>query len=174
MPDETTGIIKTVNFLHAPGNQDYPGRVVAPLQKGDGLGALHGMDLTGAWSGDFPAAYDSYNLFVKDAAADGPYGHSPLLADPGHGAGDIGAAKGGITDVLGIPNPLSGLEAIGHFFALLGQGATWVRIGEILGGAILFAFAVGLFRNDVYLSVNTGRGLVNTVKKVAEAGAVSG
>jgi hypothetical protein len=173
-PDEATGIRNTVNFLNTPGAQDYPGRIVKPLQTGDGLKALHGIDATGAWSGDFPGAYDSYNLFVKDSSATGPYGNSPLLADPGHGAGDIGAASGSITDVLGVPNPLSGLEAIGHFFSILGEGSTWVRVGEVMGGVIILAFAFGILRNDIYAPVKAGSGLIDKAKTIAEIGAVVG
>ncbi len=172
-PDEATGIRETVNFLNTNGAQDYPGRIVHPLQVGDGARALHGFDLTGAWAGDFPGAYSLYKNFTDGTYSDVEkvIGSSPLLADPGHGQGDIGATSGAITDVLGVPNPLSGLEAIGHFFAVLGEGSTWVRIGEILGGTILLAFAFGIARNDIYAPIRGGTSLV---KRATEVGALVG
>lgn len=179
-PDEATGIRETINFLHTNGAQDYPGRIVKPLQVGNGRAAMQGFDATGAWTGS-KKAFDIFNQIAKGGFPQtggdqgignlNYYGARPLLADPGHGQGDIGSAKGGITDVLGIPNPLSGLEAIGHFFAVLGQGSTWVRIGEILGGIILFAFAVGVLRNDIYAPAREGAGLV---KRAMEVGAIVG
>lgn len=35
--------------------------------------------------------------------------------------------------------PLSGLAAIGAFFNKLGQGSTWIRVGEVMLGLILLA-----------------------------------
>lgn len=43
-----------------------------------------------------------------------------------------------------LPNPLSGLAAIGDFFGRLTEGNTWIRIGEALLGIVLIA--VGLAR----------------------------
>jgi hypothetical protein len=47
-----------------------------------------------------------------------------------------GAAKSGIGGIG------SGLEAIGSFFELLLKGETWLRIGEVLAGAILIFLAL--------------------------------
>jgi len=36
-----------------------------------------------------------------------------------------------------VPNPLSGIDAVGHFFTTLGDRATWVRILKVTVGAIM-------------------------------------
>src|ERR1700735_3795899 len=36
-----------------------------------------------------------------------------------------------------IPDPLSGVDAIGDFFSRLTEANTWIRVGEFAGGALL-------------------------------------
>jgi hypothetical protein len=43
---------------------------------------------------------------------------------------------------IGIPNPLSGINAVGDFFQRLTQGSTWIRIAEVVIGFLLLT--VGL------------------------------
>lgn len=171
--DEATGIKETVNFLSAVGAQDYPGRILVPLRGGNGRLALSGFDATGAWSGDFPGAYDSYTLYLNDSKPDGPYGHSPLLADPGHGQGDIGAVEDitpgipTISDVLDSINGLLGaFKAVGEFFGELLKEQTWVRIGEILGGVLILGLAISLVNKDIYGKVGDS-GVASLAKKAA-------
>jgi hypothetical protein len=45
--------------------------------------------------------------------------------------------QAGIPTAPDLPNPLSGVNAIGDFFQRLTQPATWTRVGEVLLGGIL-------------------------------------
>lgn len=47
-----------------------------------------------------------------------------------------------VKDIPNIPNPLSGLAAIGDFFSRLTQANTWMRVLEIGVGVILVAVAL--------------------------------
>lgn len=81
-------------------------------------------------------------------------------AAPGH-IGILDLVKGGVATVLNsaignpqtgqtaqneasgnIPNPLSGIAAIGAFFNKLGQAALWLRIAEVALGLALVAVGV--------------------------------
>ena len=55
-----------------------------------------------------------------------------------------------------IPNPLSGLAAIGAFFNKLGEKNTWVRVGEFACGAILVAIGLNSMLKGKPLSIVTG------------------
>jgi hypothetical protein len=48
-------------------------------------------------------------------------------------------ASSGTLPKITIPNPLSGLEAIGNFFSILAEPNTWIRIAEIVIGVLLGA-----------------------------------
>ena len=41
-----------------------------------------------------------------------------------------------------LPNPLSGIAAVGDFFQRLTQANTWIRIGEVIIGVLLVAVGV--------------------------------
>ena len=44
----------------------------------------------------------------------------------------------GLSAVSDIPDPLSGVDAIGHFFNNLGNANTWIRVAKVtIGGALL-------------------------------------
>lgn len=45
--------------------------------------------------------------------------------------------QAGIPSAPDLPNPLSGINAVGDFFQRLTQPATWTRVGEVLLGGIL-------------------------------------
>lgn len=150
---EAEGIRETVNFLNTPGAQDYPGRIVKPLQAGNGRQALAGFDQTGSWTNS-KFALASYPNILANIKTFGDPVRYPLHADPGVGEGDIGSVSSALGDILPTPDidPLAGLAAIGHFFSLLAEGSTWVRIGEVLGGTILLALAFGIVNQDIYHS----------------------
>lgn len=46
-------------------------------------------------------------------------------------------AKAGVTTAPNLPNPLTGVAAIGDFFSKLGQRNTWLRIGKVVVGLVL-------------------------------------
>jgi hypothetical protein len=50
--------------------------------------------------------------------------------------------EAGIPTAPDLPNPLSGVNAIGDFFQRLTQPATWTRVGEVALGGILVYVAV--------------------------------
>jgi hypothetical protein len=60
---------------------------------------------------------------------------------------------------------LGGLDAIGHFFALLTDASTWARIGKVLIGGLLLIFAVYEFAKASGVPVPNA----STVAKVAAA-----
>jgi hypothetical protein len=43
---------------------------------------------------------------------------------------------------VSLPNPLTGVDAIGAFFNKLGDASTWIRVGKVVIGALLLV--VGL------------------------------
>lgn len=111
----------------------------------------------------------------------GPYGY-PLRAYKAScinksWEGDTGAIGGVkdatpfIPDAGQVLDPINQLidifKAIAHFFSILLQGATWVRIGEILGGSLLLVLAIRLANADIYGSKTTASSLVKSVAKVA-------
>lgn len=164
LPDEATGITATVNFLNTAGANDYPGRIVAPLRSGNGRQALSGIDASGAWAGDFPNAYSLYTEYLGALPATGArplpsqqdigaaQDATPLIPSPGAVVGAVTNPLDSIASVLG---------SVGHFFSLLTQGSTWVRIGEILGGIIILYFAYNILSKDISLPD------VATIAKVA-------
>lgn len=159
-PDEVSGITATVNFLNTPGSANYPGRIVAPLKTGNGHQAILGFDATGSWTNSKVAL----QFFNTISGGGGPtiaqIGNDPLLADPGHGLGDPGGVSGSVGAVFGVPSLDTGLAAIGHFFGILADGKTWIRVGEIIGGVLLIALAFGLVNKDIFSSI-PGKSLVN-------------
>ena len=61
-------------------------------------------------------------------------------------------------------NPVSGLAAIGDFFARLTQRNTWVRVGEVAVGVILLAIGVNaMFKGRPLAAVTGAAGTVGKV-----------
>jgi len=171
--DEVTGIAATVNFLSANGPQNYPGNIVHPLQTGNGQQAFAGFVHTGAWTGILNSRWsDIWYRDYDDAHLQAAVGSSPLLADPGHGEGDIGAVQDitpvpTISTVFDAVNSLIGtFTDVAHFFAILGKGETWVRIGEVVGALFLFAIAVKMVNDDIGVFA-AGSGTLKRVAAVA-------
>lgn len=65
------------------------------------------------------------------------------------GPGTIAAAGQAGASAAYNASPLDELAAVRDFFAVLGQPATWVRIGLVLGGAGLLVAGVLLIAGDV-------------------------
>ena len=63
-----------------------------------------------------------------------------------------------------IPNPLSGIAAVGDFFSKLGQANTWIRVGEALLGIILIG--IGLAR------ITGAQNLISKAVKAAPLAAI--
>lgn len=63
--------------------------------------------------------------------------HSASVLDPGALVAGAGSMVGGLPVV-------GSAQAIGTFFALLSNGSTWIRVAEVLGGAVflVLGFAV--------------------------------
>ena len=53
--------------------------------------------------------------------------------------------------------PLSGLAAIGDFFQRLSQGATWVRVGEVVLGLIFLAVGVARITHAVPIATKVAK-----------------
>lgn len=51
--------------------------------------------------------------------------------------------------VPSIPNPLSGIAAVGDFFQRLTQANTWIRIGEVILGIILLGVGIASMTNAI-------------------------
>lgn len=96
----------------------------------------------------FSVIYSDQNTFNLNAAA----------AIPGSVTGEgfsvsqgVNAVVGAAGDVVGaVTNPL---DALGHFFSILGSAATWKRIGLILGGLIIVFLGVGIINRDLFRKV---------------------
>jgi hypothetical protein len=102
----------------------------------------------------------------------GPYA-SEAAAKAAVASGAAQPQQTGSPNVIGtggnktsLPNPLTGLAAIGDFFGRLTQGNTWIRIGEGLLGLVLIA--VGIARITHAIPVAT-----SIAKTVGAAGVVA-
>ena len=51
--------------------------------------------------------------------------------------------------VPSLPNPLSGIEAVGNFFNKLGEASTWLRIGEFILGLLLLTVGIAKITDTV-------------------------
>jgi hypothetical protein len=84
------------------------------------------------------------------------------------------AAPGVTTAGIHIPNPLPGIGAAGSFLTSLGDPHTWVRIGEVIGGAILAIFALLVIWQVFKGNDNPVSGAVSSVKSAGmKAGLVA-
>lgn len=75
-----------------------------------------------------------YATKAQAEAAAGTPGHSAAPVTPGTAVTTAGSDNG-VTPSL--PNPLSGLAAIGAFFSSLGLASTWVRVAKVVIGGTL-------------------------------------
>ena len=86
----------------------------------------------------------------------GPYGTS-AQADAAQSAAESKLSKA--TQAGSIPNPLSGLAAIGAFFGALGEANTWIRVAKVAVGGLLLI--IGL----VHIT-GAGNAAANIARKV--------
>ena len=71
---------------------------------------------------------------------------------PPGGTPIVGSSGRGLTQTIANANPLTGLQAIGKFFAALGQASVWIRLAEGLLGLGLIAVGLAKITNtDVAL-----------------------
>jgi hypothetical protein len=66
-----------------------------------------------------------------------------------------------------LPNPLTGVNAIGDFFNRLTEGNTWIRVGEVLAGVLLLYLGL----NAAFRDTAGGRAVqsaTGTAKNVAK------
>lgn len=74
-------------------------------------------------------------------------GVSPVGAAVGAiGGGIVGTGEAALGAAGGV---LSGIDAIGHFFASLSERSTWVRITQVLGGSGLIVAGLALLGKDI-------------------------
>ena len=66
---------------------------------------------------------------------------------PPGGTPIVGSSGRGLTQTIANANPLTGLQAIGKFFAALGQASTWIRVAEGLLGLGLIAVGLAKITN---------------------------
>ena len=66
-----------------------------------------------------------------------------------------------------IPNPLTGINAVGDFFSRLTQPNTYIRVGEVLAGLLLLYVGVNALGRDTPVGNAVG-GATRTAKRVAE------
>ncbi len=86
------------------------------------------------------------------------------------GTGAIAPPAG--TPIVGdlhIPNPLTGINAIGDFFQRLTQKQTWERVGEVaLGGILIYAGLRAVTHGNPAVGSTARKSAVRPVKKVAK------
>jgi hypothetical protein len=78
---------------------------------------------------------------------------------------NAGSPTGGsvVSGALGIPNPLTGVNAIGDLAQRLTQKSTWVRVGEFVAGGIMIYVGLKAFFPSVVSAATA------PVKKAAKA-----
>lgn len=111
------------------------------------------------------AIYKGQGLNAWTTYTNGTYkaGMSALgSANPGTG-GRLGLGTGGVNAVpaagaaaiKSATGVLSGLDAVGAFFGQLGQKATWVRVLQVVGGAVLIVGGASIVGKGVIGDVAT-------------------
>ena len=165
-PSWAAGIQATAQTL-----QGYP-EIMAGLRAGDAasadLAGSMGSDLK-RWSGDAyqvvpPSSVSSSQVANLDLSW-GQIGSS-ILKDLGW-AFDFGAsgAAVGSQAVGGVSGAEHGINAIGHFFNSLGEGVTWIRLLEIVGGFLVMGLGLYLYVKIAF------PGVVSGAKEAARSGA---
>lgn len=89
----------------------------------------------------------------------GPYASQPAAETAGQQA-DSTIAKA--TQAGNIPNPLSGLAAVGDFFQRLTQASTWIRVAEVGIGIVVILVVL-----DKLTEGTPANSAVHTAAKVA-------
>jgi hypothetical protein len=79
------------------------------------------------------------------------------------------------TPVVGnvhVPNPLTGINAVGDFFSRLTEAQTWTRVGEVLlGGILVYAGVRALSHGSPTVGANARKTATRPVTKAAKAAA---
>lgn len=75
--------------------------------------------------------------------------------------GVAGTAKSAASS---LPNPLTGVNAVGDFFNRLTEGNTWVRVGEVLAGVLLLYLGLNATFRDTAAG-SAVKSTTNTAKK---------
>jgi hypothetical protein len=93
------------------------------------------------------------------SSVDGPY--RGTAAAQAAGSGKVQASQRAMQagHLPGIPNPLSGLAAIGDFFTRLTEPATWLRAGEVILGLLLIAVGVAKMTDAVPVASRVAKAL---------------
>lgn len=133
----------------------YVGRIqVASVASAKAGGSTSVTDTVFQWTGSGRPTVAAAGITGLTAIVGGPY--PTRAAAQAAAAGDkstvaatagSGAPPGVSTSTVGssgghLPNPLSGLAAIGDFFGRLTQSATWIRVAKVITGGLLLV--VGL------------------------------
>ena len=95
------------------------------------------------------------------------------------GQGTSGDFTANHKNTLSLPNPLSGLDAIGAAFAWLGSAHNWLRILEVAGGAVAIVMGLhmlaesGALPDAIAQPVEAATGAAKHVGKAAAVAAVA-
>lgn len=140
----------------------YIGRIdVASVASVKGGGGVSVTDTVFQWAGAVKPTVATANITGLVSIVGGPY--PTQAAATAAAAGDknttTATAGTGTSPAVSVstvnssnghlPSPLTGLAAIGAFFAALSQASTWLRIGEGVLGLVLVAVGVARITNAV-------------------------
>jgi Lysozyme like domain len=123
------------------------------------INSVHGSQSTYDVAGNTRAAIaisnggrDWHPWVTFNTGAYKKYLNGKMVIPSGRSAGTT-IDTGGGTNLYGgkglnIPNPLSGIEAVGAFFNTLSEWSTWKRVFEVAGGAILIGAGLVLMSKE--------------------------
>ncbi len=122
-------------------------------------GVVKAMVLTAAeWNADQASGVDAPN-FENIGSPDGYPTRAAAQKAVNAFNGQSNASKlsqAGVTTAPDVPNPLTGVAAIGDFFSRLTQASTWVRVGEVAVGLILLGIGLNSLLKGKPMQVVTG------------------
>lgn len=173
--------IRSLNAQRGTGKERDATRLTDPTFNARAARIIFGQQGFGAWS-----VYSSGSYKSKLAALDAS-GQSgiPLLYNPSLPAGKDGNGSPTPGGVLGLDPTtavggavagaggglLTGLDAVGGFFATLGKRGTWVRVLQVVGGTGMVVSGLLLLGRDTVMQAASGVADVVPVGKALKTGA---
>lgn len=164
--------IRSLKAHEGTGKERDGSRLRDPAYNARSAATIYAQQGFGAWS-VYPLGAARHAKTVNDAINAGDGGALPGVPDvfdvPGvNRPGDVVDAVGaGVTAAGG--GVLSGLDAVGGFFASLGERGTWVRVLQVVGGAGLVVAGLAWLGKDVGAAAVKVAADVVPVGKVAKA-----
>lgn len=149
--NETDGYGNILEIDHASGYQTryahlsmFKVGVGAGVKAGDVI-ALSGGAAGAEGAGNSDGPHLHFEIRLNGVAID----PQPLLSGSSNVKGDAGPGTNTVTGSLAGD---SGLSAVGHFFGILTTGATWIRVGEVVGGLLLLIVTYKIVNEDLSFS----------------------